>query len=188
MAKNWRSMCVAAGMWASLSACATAPGPGLAVPPLADPDQVSEALAVFQAWNEAYQSGDYNAQYALTHPLIRQWGDATAWRRMMRDAVRRNGELVAIELEGAGPLHASDVPCTEMRHCYRRDMQVVMIVLRTRYERAEPQQPEYVVMANSEEGWRFGGGTFPNRPRGETMAILDRADEARIRVDRNSLP
>lgn len=188
MAKSLRDLMVAACVWAGLSACASAPDAAPAVPPLASAEEVSAALEAFQAWSAAYQSGDYNAQFALTHPLIRQWGDATAWRRLMRDAARRNGALVSLELEGAGPLSASDVPCTEMGHCYRRDMQVVMIVLRTRYERADPAQPEYVVMANSDEGWRFGGGTFPNRPRGETMAILDRADEARIRVDRNSLP
>jgi hypothetical protein len=34
-------------------------------------------------------------------------------------------------------------------------------------------------MANSPQGWSFGGGTFLNKPFGETWIILDRKDERR---------
>ncbi len=70
-----------------------------------------------------------------------------------------------------------------MRHCYRRGVQYVVFVLRTTYEKASPGQPEYVAMAKSDEGWRFGGGTFPNRPLGETAVIMTESDESRYRPD-----
>jgi len=68
-----------------------------------------------------------------------------------------------------------------MGHCFRKDVQYVFILLRSTYETAAPAQPEFVVMAKSEEGWKFGGGTFPDTPMGETSVILDRKDEHRYR-------
>jgi hypothetical protein len=74
-----------------------------------------------------------------------------------------------------------------MGHCYRKDVQYVFILLRSTYAKAAPAQPEYVVMAKSEEGWKFGGGTFPDTPMGETSSILNRKDEHRYRYrDTNS--
>ncbi len=148
-------------------------------PPLASNEQVEEALAVFMDWTAAYQNGDYLAQWRLTHPRIRRWHNKKRWKKSMRHGVRKNGTLESFRVIKASPIEATRLPCTEMGHCYRKDMQVVIILLDTTYEKTHPNQPEYVVVANSDEGWRFGGGTFPGLPAGETMVILDRKDESR---------
>lgn len=149
------------------------------IPPLASDEEVEKAVAVFQEWTTAYQEGRYLDQWKLTHPRIQRWHHKKRWRRTMAKGKARNGELRKVDIQTVGPVDARKLPCTEMRHCYRKDMQVVVIVLATAYEKAEPAQPEFVVMANSDDGWRYGGGTFPGRPSGETMIILDRKDERR---------
>ncbi len=69
------------------------------------------------------------------------------------------------------------LPCTEQKHCFHKDIRYVAFVIGSKYKTASPPQPEYAVMAWSEEGWRFGGGTFLNRPLGETAVILTEKDE-----------
>ncbi|NVJ96957.1 MAG: hypothetical protein HWE25_02330 [Alphaproteobacteria bacterium] len=148
-------------------------------PPLASQEAIEEAVSVFTDWARAWESKDYNAQWALTHPRIQRWHHIRRWRDTMRKGRARSGDLTAFEVTNVAPVHATQIPCTEQGHCYRKDMQVVLILLKTGYARVDAKQPEYVIMANSEEGWRFGGGTFPALPLGETMVILDRKDERR---------
>jgi len=149
------------------------------VPPLATEDEVKDAVRVFLDWTNAYREGRYTDQWRLTHPRIQRWHHRKRWRRTMSKGHAKAGDLLSVDVTKAGPVDARQLPCTELRHCYRKDMQVVLILLHTRYEKAEPVQPEYVIMANSDDGWKFGGGTFPALPAGETMVILDRKDEAR---------
>ncbi|SDD39781.1 hypothetical protein [Kordiimonas lacus] len=155
------------------------PAAAIEVPPLASEAEVKEAVQVFLDWTKAYEEGRYLDQWKLTHPRIQRWHHKKRWRRTMSKGRSRSGDLLAANITTAGPVDARKLPCTEMRHCYRKDMQVVIIFLETKYEKAEPQQPEYVMMAKSEDGWKFGGGTFPALPAGETIVILDRKDEAR---------
>jgi len=95
-----------------------------------------------------------------------------------------NAKLHAAHIVQIHPMNMPDngnvkIPCTEMRHCYRKDIQVVLIIMNSLYKIIGEKEKEYVVMANSSHGWRFGGGTFLNIPFGETMTILDRKDERR---------
>ncbi len=151
------------------------------IPPLAGEEEVKKAVQVFIDWTTAYQEGRYMDQWRLTHPRIQRWHHRKRWRRTMSKGRAHAGRLLSVDVTSAGPVDARQLPCTEMRHCYRKDMQVVVIMLSTVYEKATPAQPEYVIMANSDNGWKFGGGTFPALPAGETMVILDRKDEARYR-------
>jgi hypothetical protein len=113
----------------------------------------------------------------------RRWWYETRWRKAMTKARRKDGKLTGVTIEAADAIDAAKLPCTELRHCYRGGVQYVMFILRTAYEKATPGQPEYVAMAKSVEGWRFGGGTFPNRPLGETAVILTESDERRYKPD-----
>jgi hypothetical protein len=151
--------------------------------PRAAPADVEEALQVLAQWTAAYQAEDYNAQWRLTDPRIRRWWHQKRWRKAMVKARRKDGKLTAYEVEVADAIDAEKLPCTEMRHCYRRGVQYVVVILRTTYEKAAPGQPEYAAMAKSDEGWRFGGGTFPNRPLGETAVILTESDERLYRPE-----
>jgi hypothetical protein len=151
--------------------------------PLATQADVEEARAILAQWTAAYQDEDYLAQWRLTDPRIRRWWDQTRWRKAMVKARRRDGKLTAYTIVAADPIDAEKLPCTEMGHCYRQGVQYVAFVIRSEYEKAEPGQPEYVAMAKSDEGWRFGGGTFPNRPVGETSVILTESDERRYKPD-----
>lgn len=88
------------------------------------------------------------------------------------------------EITGSAPVTAAQLPCTEQGHCFRKHLKYYLIMIKSEYAGEKPPQPEYVVMAKSKNTWRFGGGTFPNRPMGETSVILDRQDEARYRAPR----
>lgn len=68
-----------------------------------------------------------------------------------------------------------------MGHCFREGVDYVIALMETRYEIASPAQPEFVVAARSNEGWRFGGGTILNRPFGETAVIMTVQDERRYK-------
>lgn len=155
--------------------------------PLATTADVDEALKILDQWIAAYQAEDYSAQWRLTDPRIRRWWYEDRWRKGMRKARRRDGKLLTVDVQAGDPIAAEKLPCTEMRHCYRRGVQYVVFVLRTTYEKASPGQPEYVAMAKSDEGWRFGGGTFPNRPLGETAVIMTESDESRYRPDTSAI-
>jgi hypothetical protein len=150
-------------------------------PPLATAEEVTEALESFKEWINTIQAEDYDQQWLLTDPRIRQWFDKGRWKKRLRGARKQSGAVLSIEVEAVAPVTASQLPCTEMKHCFRKDVQYVFVLIRSTYEKAEPAQPEYVVMAKSDEGWKFGGGTFPDTPMGETSAILDRKDESRYR-------
>ena len=147
--------------------------------PLASPEETRKALKVFEDWMKHYQERAFRKHYSYVHPRIRYYKSYKGWRKIMRKSVNKNGELIGYELVGFGPITADKIPCTEMGHCYRRDMQVVVIVVNSEYKKIGIKEKELVIMANSVEGWRFGGGTVLNRPFGETLGILDRQDERR---------
>ncbi|MEM9618224.1 MAG: hypothetical protein AAF936_09715 [Pseudomonadota bacterium] len=149
--------------------------------PLATEEEVIEVYAVLGQWIEAYRARDYDAQWLLTDSRIRRWHDKRRWRNWMTEAQKNNGDVTAYMVESGAPVRAGDLPCTEQGHCFRQGVQYIIYIMRTEYEKAEPAQPEFAVMAKSGEGWRFGGGTLLNRPLGETAVILTRQDEARYR-------
>ena len=140
-----------------------------------------EALKVFQEWTKAFQAGDYEAQWYKTHHRIRFWQRKSKWARKMKASVAKTGALISFQITGSTPVTAAQLPCTEQGHCFRRHIQYHLFMVKSEYAGETPPQPEFVVMAKSKEGWRFGGGTFPNRPMGETSVILDKKDEARYR-------
>ncbi|MGE0737459.1 MAG: hypothetical protein AB7P50_22190 [Alphaproteobacteria bacterium] len=140
---------------------------------------VTAAREALLAWTNAFRAADFDGQWLLTDPAIRRWHDRRRWRRWMRAASRRNGALLEFSLRDGVPAQAAQIPCTEQGHCYRPGVRYVVFLIQSRYERASPAQPEYAAMAWSAEGWRFGGGTFLNRPMGETSVILTEADERR---------
>lgn len=150
-------------------------------PPLATEEEVIEVYAMLGQWIEAYRARDYDAQWLLTDSRIRRWHNRRRWRNWMTDAQKNNGDLLSFIVESGAPIQAEELPCTEQGHCFRRDVQYIIYIMRTAYEKAEPVQPEFAVMAKSGEGWRFGGGTLLNRPLGETAVIMTRQDEARYR-------
>jgi len=150
-------------------------------PPLATEEEVIGAYDVLREWTEAFRSKNYDAQWLLTDSRIRRWHNKKRWRNWMTTAQNRNGDLLSYFAESGAPIQAEQLPCTEMGHCYRRGVQYIIYIIRTEYEKAEPSQPEFVVMAKSREGWRFGGGSFLNRPMGETSVIMTKQDEARYK-------
>lgn len=147
--------------------------------PLATDEQVKEAYDRFRTWTSLYQEENYLEQYELVHPRIRRWKNFPVWKKAMRKSQHKNGALLKYELVAFGAITPRQIPCTEMGHCYRKGMQTVMIVVNSSYEKIGAKDREYIIMANSDEGWMFGGGTILNIPFGETMGILDRADEKR---------
>ena len=149
--------------------------------PLATEDEVIEAYGVLREWIEAYREKDYNTQWLLTDSRIRRWHNKRRWRGWMSNAQKNNGALVSYMAESGAPIQAEELPCTEQGHCFRRDVQYIIYIMRTEYEDAEPAQPEFAVMAKSGEGWKYGGGTLLNRPMGETSVIMTRQDEARYK-------
>lgn len=155
--------------------------------PLATDDDVAVATQVLAKWTAAYQTEDYDTQWALTDPRQRRWWDKKRWRKAMTKARRKDGALTGYTIKAVSPIDAAKLPCTEMGHCYRRGVQYVLFIVTSAYEKAAPGQPEYAAMAKSEEGWRFGGGTFPNRPLGETAVILTEEDERRYRPDMSGI-
>ena len=150
-------------------------------PALATQDEVVEAYDVLREWTEAYRAKDYDAQWLLIHPRIRRWHNKKRWNGWMKKAQKRNGDLLSYVAEYGTPIQADQIPCTEQGHCARRGIQYIMYIIRTEYETAEPGQPEYAIMAKSRAGWRFGGGSFLNRPMGETSIIMTEQDEARYK-------
>lgn len=151
----------------------------IVIPPLASADEVERSVQAFRQWTELYQGKDYEAQYLLVHPRIQKYKTRKMWKKAMHKSQRRNGRLDAYDIYFVSAIAAEKIPCTEMGHCYRKDMQVVMIVLNSHYEKIGAMDKEFVLMARSGDEWLFGGGTFLNRPFGETMGILDRHDEKR---------
>ena len=150
-------------------------------PDLATPDEIEAAKDQLVQWTTAFQAGDYRTQWRLTDARIRHWHDRKRWKGRMTKAARRDGALLSHEIEAAAPASAEDLPCTEMGHCFRKGVKYVIFVIRSDYEIAEPAQPEFAVMAHSDEGWRFGGGSFLNRPMGETSVIMTVQDERRYK-------
>jgi hypothetical protein len=145
--------------------------------PLATDEQVEEAFGRFQAWTSLYQQENYLEQYELVHPRIQRYKNYPVWKKAMNKSQHKNGALLEYDLVALSAISPADIPCTEMGHCYRKGMQAVIIVVNSVYEKIGEKNKEYVIMTNSEAGWLFGGGTFLNIPFGETMGILDRADE-----------
>jgi hypothetical protein len=141
--------------------------------------EIRKAVETFNTWANFYQRKDYRNHYKLAHPRIKKWKDKKKWHKWMKTNYRKIGPLESYEIVAVAPVTPGVIPCTEMGHCYRRGMQVVMIILTSRYGKIDKPLKEYAVKTNSQQGWRFGGGTFLNRPFGETMLILDRKDERR---------
>lgn len=164
---------------ALLSVSTLSRGETIEIPPLATDEEVARSVEVFEEWTAAYQRKDFEAQYKLVHPRIQKWKTRRMWKKAMSKSLHKNGRLNEYEPVFVSAIAADKVPCTEMGHCYRKDMQVVIIVLNSHYEKIGDMEKEYVLMTHSEDGWRFGGGTFLNRPFGETLGILDRLDEKR---------
>ncbi len=150
-------------------------------PAAATKEDLDAARAVLIQWSEAYRSEDYRTQWRLTDSRIRHWIDLNRWRRGMRSANRRDGALEKFEILNQAAVSARQLPCTEQGHCYREGVRYVIFLVSTHYTKAAPPQPEYAAIALSEEGWRFGGGTFPNRPLGETAVIMTESDERRYK-------
>ena len=149
--------------------------------PLATDDQVQHAVTQFQKWTNFYQEESYFQQFGLVHPRIQHYKNYKRWKKAMSKSLDTNGALLEYEIIGLSAIHPADIPCTEMGHCYRKDMQTVIIIVNSRYEKIGVKNKEYIIMTNSDKGWLFGGGTFLNVPFGETMGILDRADEQRYK-------
>ncbi|WP_394693144.1 hypothetical protein [Hyphobacterium sp.] len=143
--------------------------------------EVREAYGVFLDWVTGWQEEDHYAQYQLTDPRIRQWWPRERYMRFFSDSRRRTGALTSIEVLQAGAIDAQTLPCTERGHCYRPGVRYVFLLFRTTYENVDGELTEYAAMAESGEGWRFGGGNILNRPMGETSVILTRQDENRYR-------
>jgi len=99
----------------------------------------------------------------------------------MRKSIRVNGTLDSYDILAVSAIKPKDLPCSEMGHCYRKDMQVVIIIVNSNYSKIGDMNKEFILMANSENGWMFGGGTFLNTPGGETGGILDRKDERKFK-------
>jgi hypothetical protein len=158
----------------------TAPASAQQVAPATDAE-VREAYGVFLDWLNAYQDGEHYQQYQLTDGRIRQWWPRNRYLRFMTDGRNRTGALTSIEVLQAGAIDAETLPCTERGHCYRPGVRYVFLMFRTRYENVEGELTEYAAMAESGEGWRFGGGNILNRPLGETSVIMTLQDESRYR-------
>lgn len=165
----------------SIAWLAGAPPAASKEPPPASEEEVTVALGAFHDWTAAFMAGDYRAQWLLTDKRIRRWRDRGRWKKWMTAAQARNGDLKSFSIEAAAPAAAADLPCTETGHCFRGGVQYILIVIRSEYEKAAPQQPEFAVMSNDDGVWRFGGGTFLNRPLGETAVIMTVQDERRYK-------
>ena len=153
----------------------------IAWPDSASSADLEAALQSMKDWVAAYQVGDYLSQWRLTDPRIRYWFDRRRWRDKMKRARRQDGALVTYTITAYSPASSTELPCTEMGHCFREGVDYVIALMETRYEKAAPAQPEFFVAARSEEGWRFGGGTILNRPLGETAVIMTVQDERRYK-------
>lgn len=163
----------------AISAPGAADGSAADWPEHADGADLDAAQSAMASWIGAYQAQDFATQWKLTDPRIRRWFDRRRWADSLKRAFRQNGNLVEHVVTDRAATSAGQLPCTELKHCFRPDVAYVLFLLRTRYEIAAPPQPEFCVMARSGEGWRFGGGTLLNRPLGETAVIMTRQDELR---------
>ncbi len=103
--------------------------------PLATDEQVKEAFARFQTWTSLYQQKNYLEQYELVHPRIQRYKNFSTWKKAMRKSQGKNGALLDYELVALSAITPDRIPCTEMGHCYRKDMQTVMIIVDSRYEK-----------------------------------------------------
>ena len=99
----------------------------------------------------------------------------------MKKAARRDGALENYPIDSATPIPAADIPCTELGRCFRKDLKYALFAIRSEYQSATPAQPEFAVMTMSDEGWRFGGGSFLNRPLGQIAVIMTVQDERRYK-------
>lgn len=146
------------------------------------PAQQAAAHDQFSAFVQAYRTSDYRSQWSMVDPRMRHWFPIDRWRAAMVAGRRRHGELVRTEIVAVEAVSAEQLPCTEMGHCFRRGVPYVLLVLKTVYAGKKVPQPEFAVMARSDEGWRFAGGTFPATSLGETAVLLDEVDEAKYRA------
>ncbi len=151
-------------------------------------NDVTQALAAFEQWTSAFRQADYRQQWQLTDKHITRWWNRQQYRKVMADAQKRNGDLLHYAVVGAAEATSTDLPCTEMGHCFREGLEYVLIVIESEYEKVQPAQPEFVVMARSGDDWLFGGGSFLNRPMGETSVIMTEQDEQRYEPRWSSEP
>lgn len=177
--RRFRSSAKVAVVFGMLTACVSSSEP----PPTATEGDVQIAYKNLVEWTNAYREGDFRAQWLMTDARIRQWHDNDRWEDWMTSAKSANGTMKSWNVKNAVPANAKQLPCTELGHCFRRGVQYVLFIIESEYEVAAPPQPEFAVMALSDEGWKFGGGTFLNRPMGETSVIMTRTDEARYKSD-----
>ncbi len=150
--------------------------------PLANPEQVQKALDTFKLWTQYFQQEEYREQFKLVHPQKRkhpQRMTRKAWGKTMKLSLRKNGRLLNYQVIASDAITAAEVPCSEMGHCFRKGLQLVAIVVSSEYEKTGKIPKEYIVMANSENGWRYAGGNFLNYFLGETDLIFSRQDERR---------
>lgn len=155
--------------------------------PIVTEEDVPAALKAFEQWTEAFTSDDYNAQRSMTDPRIVRWYDKSRWKKLIRKS-KKKGRLLSVNIEKVVPIASKDIPCTEQGHCYRKNVPVLLFFLKTKYSKNTPPQPEYAVMARSDDGWFFGGGTFPNRPMGETLLIMNEKDVKKYTYDPQRYP
>ncbi|WCL55251.1 hypothetical protein [Gimibacter soli] len=156
-------------------------------PATATEEDRAAAEAVFREWAEAFRQKRYKEQWLLTHPAIRHWINRKRHKRGMARAARRDGPILDYEISAVVATTADKIPCTEQGHCFRPGLKYIVFLIKSRYARAKPPQPEFIVMAWSDEGWRMSGGTFPNRPLGETSVIMTEEDEGRFKLDTDAL-
>jgi hypothetical protein len=142
--------------------------------PLATPAEIEQAFNVFKQWTTLYQQEEYEKQRQLNHPRIGT--PKRYWKKVMSKSNQKNGKLMSYDILAVSAIHTADIPCTELGHCYRKDMQVVIIFVNSHYEKIGDKNKEYILMANHIDGWGWGGGTFLNIPFGESIVILDRND------------
>ncbi len=150
--------------------------------PLATPAETKQAVNVFREWTTLYQQEEYEKQRQLNHPRIGT--PERYWEKVMSESNHKNGKLMSYDILGVSAIHTADIPCTELGHCYRKDMQVVIIMVDSHYKKIGDKNKEYILMTNHIDGWGWGGGTFLNIPFGESIVIMDRNDVRKYNLDR----
>ena len=163
----------------ALGAQSAADEPVAPWPEGANEADLDAAQASMMSWIEAYQARDFAGQWRMTDPRIRRWFDRRRWTGQLERAFELNGNLVEYTISNRAAINAEQLPRTEQGHRFRPGVPYVIFLSYTQYEIAAPPQPEFCVMAKSNEGWRFGGGTLLDRPLGETAVIMTRQDEQR---------
>jgi hypothetical protein len=172
----------------ALAAQSPAQEPEATWPEGASEADLDEAQAAMASWIAAYQTQDFAAQWRMTDPRIRRWFDRRRWTRRLARAFLRNGKLLEYAVDSRAAISGEQLPRTEQGHRFRPNVSYVIFLLRTQYEVAAPPQPEFCVIARSDEGWRFGGGTILNRPLGKTAVIMTEQDERRYEPSYTILP